>query len=112
MNGKFYGIYPGICVETKDPKKKSRIRLKVPQVLGTTVTNWADACLPVTSNSTHNDHEATITTSAGGDPSHTHSVTVDLSHSAHVKLPRIGQVVWVMFVGGDPNFPVWIGVGA
>jgi hypothetical protein len=25
-------------------------------------------------------------------------------------VPNIGQVIWVMFVAGDPNFPVWIGV--
>jgi hypothetical protein len=23
--------------------------------------------------------------------------------------PAVGQVIWVMFVAGDPNFPVWIG---
>ena len=25
-------------------------------------------------------------------------------------LPEIGDGVWVMFEGGDPNFPVWTGV--
>ena len=24
--------------------------------------------------------------------------------------PDVGQQVWVMFIAGDPNFPVWIGV--
>lgn len=23
--------------------------------------------------------------------------------------PQIGQKVWVMYIGGDPNFPVWMG---
>jgi Type VI secretion system/phage-baseplate injector OB domain len=31
-------------------------------------------------------------------------------HSAHRKVPNVGQKVWVMFIAGDPNFPVWLGV--
>ena len=31
-------------------------------------------------------------------------------HSPHRLVPRIDQGVWVMFEGGDSNFPVWIGV--
>jgi hypothetical protein len=27
-----------------------------------------------------------------------------------LEVPEIGQGVWVMFEGGDPNFPVWLGV--
>jgi hypothetical protein len=31
-------------------------------------------------------------------------------HTPHRLVPRVGQKVWVMFVGGDPNYPVWMGV--
>jgi Type VI secretion system/phage-baseplate injector OB domain len=31
-------------------------------------------------------------------------------HTYHRKVPNVGQQVWVMFVAGDPNFPVWMGV--
>ena len=31
------------------------------------------------------------------------------SASMHTKAPSIGQGVWVMFEGGDPSFPVWLG---
>ena len=31
-------------------------------------------------------------------------------HTYHRKVPNIGQALWVMFVAGDPNFPVWMGV--
>jgi hypothetical protein len=31
-------------------------------------------------------------------------------HTYHRKVPDIGQKVWVMFIAGDPNFPVWMGV--
>ena len=27
-----------------------------------------------------------------------------------LEVPEIGQGVWAMFEGGDPNFPVWLGV--
>lgn len=30
--------------------------------------------------------------------------------SAHtVEQPEVGQGVWIMFEGGDPSFPVWVG---
>ena len=31
-------------------------------------------------------------------------------HTYHRAVPNVGQQVWVMFVAGDPNFPVWMGV--
>jgi hypothetical protein len=31
-------------------------------------------------------------------------------HTPHRLVPKLGQKVWVMFEGGDPNFPVWMGV--
>jgi len=31
-------------------------------------------------------------------------------HTYHRAVPNEGQGVWVMFEGGDPNFPVWLGV--
>lgn len=31
-------------------------------------------------------------------------------HTPHRKVPNLNQGVWAMFEGGDPNFPVWIGV--
>lgn len=108
---RFYGLYTGVCVDNKDPDKRSRIRLKVRQVLGDATTNWAEACLPVTTNETHINHIKTITTSSESSPdAHAHTVSVNLDHNPHVRVPRLKQTVWVMFIGGDPNFPVWIGV--
>jgi Type VI secretion system/phage-baseplate injector OB domain len=31
-------------------------------------------------------------------------------HTYHREVPNIGQGVWVMFEGGDVNFPLWVGV--
>jgi hypothetical protein len=69
---RFYGIYRGIVADTNDPANKKRIRLQVPQILGTTTTGWA------------------------------YSIN-NTSPSA------VGTGVWVMFEGGDPNFPLWLG---
>lgn len=175
---RFYGLYLGVCTDVDDPDKDNRIRLQVPQVLGDNHTNWARACLPITSNSNHPDHKkhlasevaallqahathATHSSTITSGPatvstfgSHTHSVTISLAHDEHTNnhtgktpdstynldhehettantdykwnddqesttpvehtphrlVPAIGQKVWVMFEGGDPNFPVWMGV--
>lgn len=76
MSEKLYGLYLGTCVDNADPQQRLRLRLQIPQLLGTAVTNWAEACVPVGGTDT----------------------------------PEAGATVWVMFMGGDPNYPVWIGV--
>ena len=44
---RFYGIYRGVVVDTSDPLKLNRLKLKVPQVTGDAVTNWAPPCRTV-----------------------------------------------------------------
>jgi hypothetical protein len=126
---RFYGIYEGICFDIEDPDNEYRIKLIVPQVLGSSVTEWARPCMPVSANPIEeehsatevaallNNHSATITSgAASAGTAHTHSVILNLAHTGnsgsltHQKVPVIGQRVWVMFIAGDPNFPVWIGV--
>jgi hypothetical protein len=147
---RFYGIYEGICTNNQDPTKKSMIKLKVPQVLGDSETDWAKPCLPVTDNSNHPDHiahtaaqvAALLNMTNDGSPPHTHSIqgttglqlthphvttvnksnkwnassgayndlTSALEHTPHRLVPDVKQKVWVMFIAGDPNFPVWMGV--
>jgi len=57
MSDLYYGIYRGICKENEDPENYKRIKLLVPQVLGSALSEWAWPCLPVTSNSNHPDHQ-------------------------------------------------------
>ena len=98
-------------MDTADPLNKSRIRLKVHQVLGDSITNWADACLPVTSDATHVSHTDSFTSGgASTGVAHTHSVALNSAHDAHIMVPNLLQVVWVMFIGGNPNHPIWMGV--
>lgn len=67
------GIYRGVCVDTADPERLGRIRVQVPQLLGTSASGWA---LPAWSL-----HDLTIW--------------------PEDRLPKPGQGVWVMFEGPD-----------
>jgi hypothetical protein len=31
-------------------------------------------------------------------------------HTPHRIIPRVNQNVWVMFIDGDPEYPVWMGI--
>jgi hypothetical protein len=154
---RFYGLYEGIVTDVLDPENLSRIKLIVPQVTGSSETNWAQPCLPITSNSNHpdhiahtaaqvaallNTHSATTGSGGSGEFAHTHPVTVSAhsgnsgtlthahktvantderwndeqetnitaEHTPHRLVPVLGQKVWIMYIAGDPNFPVWMGV--
>ena len=77
---RFFGIYSAVVIDVNDPLNRSRIKVQVLGPTGGEITNWAKACLPVTSNSYHSDHlphtasqiAALLTTNAasasGGDP--------------------------------------------
>jgi len=41
MTTRFYGIYRGVVYDNNDPNGTGRLRLQVPQLLGTTPTEWA-----------------------------------------------------------------------
>ncbi|CAB5219648.1 Phage tail collar domain containing protein [uncultured Caudovirales phage] len=75
-NRRFYGLYRGVVVDNRDPLGKGRIRLRVPQVLFNSTTDWAWA---------------------------------QQAHGVQADPPAAGKNVWVMFEGGDPSFPVWVG---
>jgi hypothetical protein len=114
MDGKtYYGIYRGVCQDNDDPNSLNRIKFTCHQVLYTNWSNWAYPVNPITGNATHDAHKEVYTTSAtsvGSYGTHTHTLTLNSAHSDHIKVPNIGQGVWVMFEGGDPNFPLWVGV--
>jgi hypothetical protein len=74
---RFYGLYRGSVVDNRDPQKNGRLKVIIPQILGTVPTEWAWA--------------------------------VDTA-SLKSMVPAVGQGVWVMFEGGDPLYPIWVGV--
>jgi len=44
VNNKYYGKYRGFVSDNKDPDKRARCRLLVPNVLGDIITDWAYPC--------------------------------------------------------------------
>ena len=81
VRSKRYGKYRGFVVDNADPEKRARVRLRVPSVLGDTVTGWALPCLPF-----------------GG-----------LAEQGLFLVPEVDAQVWVEFEEGDISYPVWTG---
>lgn len=80
---KYYGIYQGIVTNVQDTEKRGRIKIKCPDVLGGEVESaWCDPCVPC---------------------------SFDDDFSGDFYIPYVDETVWVMFVGGDANRPVWLG---
>jgi uncharacterized protein involved in type VI secretion and phage assembly len=81
MNGgPYFGKYPGSVRSNVDPLMKGRLLVEVPDVGGNTLSSWAMPCLPV----------------AG-------------PNMGMFTVPPIGAGVWVEFVRGDPDYPIWVG---
>ena len=78
---KYYGIYQGIVTNITDPEKRGRIKVKCPDVLGgSTESAWCDPIVQVAYDN-------------GGD----------------FCIPAKDETVWLMFIAGDANRPVWLG---
>lgn len=81
MLNSYYGVYQAIVTNIDDPEKRGRLKVQCPSVLGVNAESaWCDPCVPVAYDN-------------GGD----------------FCLPRIREAVWLMFIGGDVNKPVYMG---
>lgn len=81
MNGgPYFGKYPGSVRSNVDPLMKGRLLVEVPDVGGNMLSSWAMPCLPV----------------AG-------------PNMGMFTVPPVGAGVWVEFVRGDPDYPIWVG---
>lgn len=78
---KYYGIYQGVVTNINDPEKRARIKVICPDVLGGEVESaWCD---PV--------------------------VTVAYDNGGDLCVPAKDETVWVQFIAGDSNRPVYLG---
>lgn len=78
---KYYGLYQGVVTNINDPEKRGRIKVKCPDVLGgNTESAWCDPLVPVAYDN-------------GGD----------------FCIPAKDETVWLQFIAGDANRPVWQG---
>lgn len=78
---RYYGVYQGKVTSLKDPEHRGRIKVICPVVLGSDEESaWCDPMVPVAYD-------------YGGD----------------FYLPEVGEFVWIMFIEGNSNYPVWCG---
>lgn len=77
---RYWGKYQGVVLQTIDPETRCRLLVSVPDVWGPNFSSWALPCLPY-----------------GG-----------LSLGMYV-VPMVGANVWVEFLHGNPEIPIWTG---
>lgn len=129
MDYKLFGIYRGLCVgrASSDAKGRYRVPVQVPSVSADAMI-MAEPCLPVTffeepkrhaTHAAHAAHSHTVTDETNTWTTSSVSAGTHDQHDLHVhelpsatSFPRIGQGLWIMYEGGDPNYPVWVGVFA
>jgi len=81
MSELYQAIYRGTVTNNVDPMQLGRLQVQVPGVQGQSEMSWALPCAPF-----------------GGK-----------NGIGTFALPPIGANVWIMFEGGSPEDPVWVG---
>lgn len=79
----YWGKHRGTVVNNVDPEMRGRLQVMVPDVLGPSISSWAEPCVPLAGPT--------------GPPMGVYMV------------PPIGTGVWVEFEGGDLDHPIWAG---
>jgi uncharacterized protein involved in type VI secretion and phage assembly len=79
QRSQYFGKFRGQVVDNADPLKKGRLKVLVPQVLGT-VTVWATPCVPYAGPAL-----------------------------GFYAMPEVETGVWIEFEAGDPSHPIWTG---
>jgi len=100
---RFYGVYRGVVANTDDPSNQHRIKLKVPQILGNTATNWAWPIigLPVHSKTPYGSFydTTTQTLTAANTPkvitlnttAENNGITIDSTYKSRIKFTYAGE---------------------
>jgi uncharacterized protein involved in type VI secretion and phage assembly len=76
---RLWGLYRGTVENNIDPLQLGRVQVSVAGV-DKTISTWAMPCVPVAGSS-----------------------------SGAYAVPTIGASVWIVYEGGDTNYPVWLG---
>lgn len=81
IDEKRFGKFRATVVDNQDPKKRGRLRLRIPSVLADQTSDWALPCLPY-----------------GG-----------FDQQGMFFVPDVEAQVWVEFEEGDISRPIWVG---
>lgn len=118
-----------ITSNSNHPDHKEHLASEVAALLTTTPVTVTSGTGPSYPSGTHT-HSVTVPALTvvakvgAGTLTHPHEVDPDeiekwndnletnttAEHTPHRMVPALNQKVWVMFIAGDPNFPVWMGV--
>jgi hypothetical protein len=94
-----YGWYFGICQNDIDPEGENRIQATCPTVTGSqnALLDWAWPCFPPGYSDVIDALLALSTMPSAP------------AYTAPTLVPAPGSAVWIGFVGGDTDYPVWCG---
>lgn len=80
MEKQYFGVYQGVVTNIQDEEKRGRIKCMIPEVLKDKESAWCDPM-----------------------------VTVAYDYCGDFCIPLVNEMVWIMFIAGDPNRPVYFG---
>ena len=89
------------------PSRKA-ITASDPQGGTVSITVPALTVVAKNSNTLKHPHKTVANTTQKWNDSQETNTTAE--HSPHRIVPKKGQDIWIMFEGGDPEFPVWVGI--
>ena len=99
---RFFGLYRAVVVDSQDPLNQGRLRVQIPQVLGTSITNWIPACVGslVQHNNPYAVYSSTVSqqVTAANTPTvvtynvveEQHAMKLDLAHPSRVSFTQTG----------------------
>lgn len=109
---RFYGVYRGVVADTRDPLAKNRIRVQVPQVLGSQVTGWAWPMISVSSTeaASPNVGDGVFIQFEGGDPSFplwSGKFTGDIAIPVATRWSPVFEATGLTFTGSGTTYPTY-----
>ena len=102
MYNNFYGKYRAIVTKVEEDKINTRIQVKCPKVLGDSPSAWCLPCIPFIDLEKKFLYEFKV---SGSSDDHSHTTKRELP----LRVPKVGDPVWIEFEGGNLSNPIWLG---
>lgn len=102
MKYNYFGKYRAIVTKVESKKYNTRIQVMCPSVLGQSPSAWCNPCIPFIDEDCKFVYQVDMN---GSSDKHTHST----EKAFPLRVPEVGDPVWVEFEGGDLSKPIWVG---